>query len=188
MTSLSSAEFDGVFLDKRLEGLGLHFFGFREWGILPAGFLSILLRLATEKQINQMLEDLSKHYLQHQVDQVYVDGNTPFLISKPGDIVAFLGSEFALSLGEEGHSILAFFLINWLSTVLIREGGVQDQGIETEAIHMAMDVVDEENSAFLAKRQKMPCCSKMAKNFCLKMGQNSNLWCKNGRGGNYESG
>ena len=168
--------------------LRLHFFGFQDWGILPAGFLSILLRLATERQITQMLEDLSKYYLQHPTDRVYVYEKTPFLISKPGDIVAFLGSEFALSLGEEGHSILAFFLLNWLSTVLIREGAVQDQGIQTEAIHMAMDIVDEENSAFLAKRQKMPCCSKMAKNFCLKMGQNSNLWCKNGRGGNYESG
>ena len=39
---------------------------------------------------------------------------------------------------------------------MIQEGGVQDQGIETEAIHMAMDVIDEENSAFLAKRQKKP--------------------------------
>ena len=67
----------------------------------------IFLRLATERQINQKVEDLSRNYQQHPSD----------LISKHGDIVAFLRSEFALFLGEKGHSILTFFLLNWLSIV-----------------------------------------------------------------------
>ena len=119
-----------------------------------------MLRLATERQINQKVEDLSKNYQQHPID----------LISKHGDIVAFLRSEFALSLGEKGHSILAFFLLNWLSIVLVREGGVQDQGIQIKAIHMAMDIIDEENSAFLAKRQKMPSLQQNGEEFLPQNG------------------